>query len=66
MTVLSKRAMQNKRKYNLKRNKELTKLFQVRLSNQEYNDLCEYLQIIGMNKAEFLRWSFDKLREENQ
>ena len=61
---LSKKALEHKREYNRKRNKELTKLFSVRLPKEEYNLLCEYLQSVGMNKAEFVRWAFDKIRED--
>ena len=61
---LSKKALENKKKYNIKRNKELTKQFSARLPKEEYNLLCEYLKTVGMNKAEFVRWAFDKLRED--
>lgn len=63
--ALSKEALENKSKYNLERNKELTKLFCARLPKGEYKELCDYLQQIKMNKAEFVRWAFDKLRESN-
>ena len=33
------------------------------LSKKEYQELCDYLKLNGMNKAEFVRWAFDKLRE---
>lgn len=61
---LSREARKNKVAYNMKRNNELTSLFRARLSKQEYNELCEYLKSIGMNKAEFIRWAYDKLRED--
>lgn len=60
---LSKEARKKKIAYNMKRNNELTSLFRARLSKEEYNQLCDYLQSVGMNKAEFIRWAFDKLRE---
>lgn len=60
---LSRKALENKRKYNVKRNKELTKLFCARLPKEEYKLLCDYLQQVGMNKADFVRWAFNKLRE---
>ncbi len=63
MAVLSKAALEHKRAYNRKRNKELTKLFSVRLPNKEYEELCEYIKSQGMNKAEFVRWAFDKIKE---
>lgn len=61
---LSRKALENKKKYNVKRNKELTRQFCARLPKEEYNQLCEYLKQVGMNKAEFVRWAFDKLRED--
>lgn len=61
--ILSKKALENKKIYNMKRNKELTKLFQARLSKEEYKELCDYLKVSNMNKAEFVRWAFDKIRE---
>ena len=48
----------------MKRNKELYGKFQALIPKEEYNQICEYLQSIGMNKAEFIRWAFDKLRED--
>ena len=47
----------------MKRNKEIYGKFQALIPKEEYEQLCEYLQSIGMNKAEFIRWAFDKLRE---
>ena len=64
--ALSEQARKNKVAYNAKRNKELTTLFSVRLPKEEYNDICDYLKIVEMNKAEFVRWAYDKLREENR
>lgn len=61
---LSRKALENKRKYNRERTKELYKTFSVTLPKEEHKQLCEYLQSVGMNKAEFVRWAFDKLREE--
>ena len=60
---LSEKARKKKVAYNVKRNREMTASFRARLSKEEYNELCEYLQRIGMNKAEFVRWAFDKLKE---
>lgn len=65
MPRLSEQARRNKVAYNVKRQKELYKQFSVKLLNEEYKELCDYLQQVGMNKAEFLRWAFDKLRECN-
>ncbi len=64
MGILSRAALQKKREYNVKRNKELTKTFSARLPKEEYNDICEYLKLIKMNKAEFIRWAFDKIKED--
>lgn len=61
---LSRKALENKRKYNRERTKELYKTFSATLPKEEHKQLCEYLQSVGMNKAEFVRWAFDKLREE--
>lgn len=61
---LAEKARKNKVAYNVKRNKEFTKVFSARLSKEEYNNLCEYLKINGMNKAEFVRWAFDKIKED--
>ena len=63
MAILSKKALEHKREYNRKRSKELLRTFSASLKKEEYNELCEYLKIKGMNKAEFVRWAFDKLRE---
>jgi len=62
--ALSEKARKNKVAYNVKRNKELTTLFAVRLPNEEYKTLCDYLKSVGMNKTEFIRWAFDKLKED--
>lgn len=61
---LSRKALENKRKYNRERTKELYKSFSVTLPKEEHKQICEYLQSVGMNKAEFIRWAFDKLRED--
>lgn len=63
MAILSEKARQNKVAYNIKRNNEMTALFRARLSKKEYQELCDYLKSIQMNKAEFIRWAFDKIRE---
>lgn len=60
---LSEKARRHKIEYNMKRNKELYKLFGVKLPKEEYALLCDYLKSINMNKAEFIRWAFDRLRE---
>lgn len=61
--MLSEDARKNKVNYNIQRNKNLTNLFCARLPKEEYTMMCDYLKSIGMNKAEFVRWAFDKIRE---
>ena len=65
MPRLSERARKNKVAYNIRRNKELYDQFNIRLPKEEYKELMEYLSLVGMNKVEFIRWAFDKLRELN-
>lgn len=60
---LSKKALEHKRAYNRKRTRELCKTFSANLKKEEYAEIVEYLKLINMNKAEFIRWAFDKLRE---
>ena len=64
MGILSEKARKHKVEYNIKRNKKFTTLFSARLPKDEYNQLCDYLKANGMNKAEFIRWAYDKLRED--
>lgn len=59
---LSRKALENKRAYNRKRNKELTNLFSARLFKEEYNDLCSLLKLNNMNKADFVRWAYQELK----
>lgn len=61
---LSKKALEHKREYNRKRTKELCKTFSATLPKDEYNEICEYLQKLEMNKAEFIRWSYEKLKQQ--
>lgn len=61
---LSKKALEHKREYNRKRTKENLKTFHATLKIEEYEQICEYLKVLGMNKAEFIRWAFDKIRED--
>ncbi len=63
MGVLSEQARKNKIAYNVKRNKELTSLFSVRLPKEEYKEMEKHLKSINMNKAEFIRWAYEKLKE---
>ena len=62
---LSKKALENKRRYNRERTKELYKTFSATLPKGEYKEICEYLQQIKVNKVEFVRWAYNKIREEN-
>lgn len=64
MAILSEKARKHKIEYNIKRNKKLTTLFSARLPKEEYQQICGYLEQMNMNKAEFIRWAFDKLRED--
>ena len=47
----------------IRRNKELYDQFKVNLPKEEYNDLCNYLKSVGMNKAEFIRWAYSELKK---
>lgn len=62
MANLSKKAKEKKKIYNIKRNRELTKTFSARLPKEEYQEICDYLKVVKMNKAEFVRWAYEKLR----
>lgn len=62
--MLSEKARKKKNAYNVKRNKEINKQFVTNLKKEEYYEITCYLKSIGMNKAEFVRWAYDKLREE--
>ena len=62
--MLSEKARRHKVEYNVKRNRRLTSLFAARLPKEEYEQICDYLKQNNLNKAEFIRWAFDKLREE--
>lgn len=65
MPRLSEKARKNKVAYNVKRNRELYKQFNVRILNEDYDNLMELLEKNGMNKASFIRWAYDKLRQED-
>lgn len=64
MPRLSQQARKNKVAYNMKRNKELNHLFVTSLKKEEYNEIYTYLQSIGMNKAEFIRWAYNELKKK--
>jgi hypothetical protein len=63
--MLSEEARKRKVAYNVKRNKEKYKKFAVNLLIPEYEEICDYLKQMKMNKAEFIRWAYDKLRQED-
>lgn len=60
---LSRKALERKREYNRLRTKELCKTFSANLKKEEYQEITDYLKQVGMNKVEFVRWAYDKLRE---
>ena len=62
---LSKKALEHKRAYNRKRTKELYKKFGSNLTIEEYNSLCELLSEKNMNKAEFIRWAYEQLKQQD-
>jgi chemotaxis methyl-accepting protein methylase len=61
---LSEKARKNKVAYNMKRNKELYGKFQALIPKEEYQELCDFLNSVKMNKTEFIRWAFEKLKED--
>ena len=61
--MLSEKARKKKVQYNIKRNKELYKKFAVNLPKDEYQEICDYLKSIDMNKAEFIRWAYFELKK---
>ncbi len=65
MPRLSEKARKNKVAYNVKRNRELYKQFNVRILNEDYDNLMELIEKNNMNKASFIRWAYDKLRQED-
>ena len=65
MPRLSEKARKKKNAYNVKRNKEVNKQFVTNLKKEEYKEIVEYLNQVGMNKAQFIRWAYNKLRELN-
>lgn len=63
MPRLSEKARKKKVAYNIKRNKEVNKQFVTNLKKEEYQELIEYLNSVGMNKAQFVRWAFEQLKK---
>lgn len=60
---LSRAALEKKREYNRKRTKELSKTFSATLPKEEYQEICDFLKSIEMNKAEFVRWAYEELKK---
>jgi len=66
---MNEKARKKKVLYNQKRNKELrekklVKDFKAVLQYEEYQELCDFLNSVKMNKTEFIRWAFEKLKED--
>lgn len=53
----------NKIKYNIEYSKRNYKKFACDLKHEEYNNLNELLKEKNMNKAEFVRWAYNKLKK---
>jgi len=64
MAILSEKALKHKREYNKKRTQKLLKTFSATLKKEEYYEITDYLKTIGMNKVEFIKWAYDKIRED--
>ena len=64
MPRLSQQARKNKVEYNMKRNKELNKQFITSLKKEEYTEIVNYINSIGMNKAQFVRWAYEELKKK--
>ena len=63
---LSEEAKKKKIAYNIKRNKELYTKFATNLPKSEYKEICDYIESIGINKAEFVRWAYEELRKSDK
>ena len=62
LTAEGKRA---KNDYIREYNRERKRIFSARLYKDEYEEICDYLKQMKMNKAEFIRWAYDKLKQED-
>lgn len=62
--MLSEEARKRKVAYNNKRQKELYSPFKAMLLKKEYNEICDYLKSQGINKAEFIRWAYNELKNK--
>lgn len=61
--MLSEEAKRTRNNYIREYNKENKKIFSARLKNEDYNFICELLKEKKMNKAEFIRYAAEKLKE---
>ena len=59
---MSPEAYQNKKKYNVNYSKENYKKFSASLPIKEVDEITKHLNTIKMNKTEFIRWAYDKLK----
>lgn len=62
--MLSEEARRKKTIYNMERKKRLYKKFAADLLIPEYEEICDYLKSIKMNKAEFIRWAYEELKKQ--
>lgn len=62
--MLSEEAKRKKIIYNIERKKRLYKKFATDLLKPEYNEICDYLKSQGINKAEFIRWAYNELKNK--
>ena len=59
---MSPEAYQNKIQYNINYSKENYKKFAATLPIKEADEITKYLKSIKMNKAQFVRWAYEKLK----
>lgn len=64
--ALSEQARQNKIAYNVKRNKEINQKFMTNLKKEEYYEIKDFLDSIGLNKAQFIRWAYKELKKQKK
>lgn len=62
--MLSEEAKRKKTIYNIARKKKLYRKFAADLLIPEYNEICNYLKSQGINKAEFIRWAYNELKNK--
>ena len=61
--MVSEEAKRKKNDYIRDYNKEHKRIFSARLYKEEYDEISELIKIKGMNKAEFIRYAAQKLKE---